>query len=70
MYNQTKSKITTFLVVSAFALNFTNAQSFSRERILFNSDWRFIKDDPKEIVTADSKGKVLKSELDYSVVKT
>jgi beta-galactosidase len=55
--------------VLLFACNcLINAQSPIRERILFNADWKFIKDDPKEIVSTDNKG-IVKSELDYSVVK-
>jgi beta-galactosidase len=46
-----------------------HAQSPSRERILFNADWRFQKDDPSAIVEKDANGMVTKSQLDYSVVK-
>ena len=40
-----------------------------RDRIPFNADWRFQKDDPTDIVEKDAEGKVVKSQLDYSLVK-
>ena len=46
-----------------------NAQEVQRERVLFNEDWRFVKNDPDEIVEKDAMGKPYKSTLDYKEVK-
>ena len=45
------------------------SQSLTRERLLFNQDWLFEKNDPEEIVTKNSKGEVVKCNLDYEVIK-
>lgn len=44
------------------------AQTVPRERILFNADWRFQKNDPENIVERDNKGKT-NSSLDYRNIK-
>src|ERR1035437_3903951 len=45
------------------------AQQSTRERISFNTDWLFTKNDPLEIVVKDLKGKTIKSQLDYAEIK-
>ena len=68
MTNQTKTLLLSIALFCTINL-LAQTQKPSIERILFNADWRFQKDDPTDIVEKDAKGKVVKSQLDYSVVK-
>ena len=57
-----------YIVSQCFLIN-SMAQQLNRERMSFNADWRFQKDDPTGIVEKDSNGKVVKSQLDYALIK-
>jgi beta-galactosidase len=56
-------------IVSYCFSNQAMGQNSNRERMSFNKDWRFQKNDPTEIVEKDANGKVIKSQLDYALVK-
>ena len=56
-------------VVSLCFSNKTMAQSSTRERTSFNKGWLFQKNDPSEIIEKDAAGKVIKSQLDYALIK-
>lgn len=47
----------------------TKAQQSPRERISFNNNWLFTKNDPSEIVVRDLKEKTIKSQFDYTEIK-
>ena len=49
-------------------LGSVNAQISPRERILFNADWKFIKNDPAEIIK-NASVKSYKTTLDYKEIK-
>src|ERR1035437_2323082 len=56
-------------VLSLCISNMTMAQSAAIERMSFNKGWLFQKNDPSEIVEKDANGKVIKSQLDYALIK-
>jgi len=62
-------KVLLIFIVCLGLSNKSMAQSSSRERMLFNKDWRFQKNDPDAIVEKDNTGKVTKSQLDYAQIK-
>ena len=62
-------KILLICVVSFCFSNKTMAQSATRERMSFNKGWLFQKNDPSEIIEKDANGKVIKSQLDYALIK-
>jgi len=62
-------RIFLFCVAALCFSTITKAQNQTRERMSFNKDWRFQKNDPNEIVEKDNNGKVIKSQLDYAMIK-
>src|ERR1035437_6583099 len=62
-------KIFLICVLSLCLSNMTMAQSAAIERMSFNKGWLFQKNDPSEIVEKDANGKVIKSQLDYALIK-
>lgn len=56
-------------IICNFCSFISVAQHSPRERVSFNNDWLFTKNDPLEIVVKDIKGNIVKSQLDYADVK-
>jgi beta-galactosidase len=73
IYSRTRKvlafKIFLICVLGLCFSNMTMAQSAARERSSFNKGWLFQKNDPSEIVEKDANGKVIKSQLDYALIK-
>ena len=56
------------ILAGIVCLGTANAQIAPRERILFNADWKFTKNDPAEIIK-DASAKNYKTKLDYKEIK-